>query len=114
MPVPVILIAAAAAAQAPGSAPADGPQFTGRAFISPMGEPFFGRRPGEDGLAVWFEQADRNRDGLLTADELAQDSQRFFLTLDINHDGEIDPDEITHYEQDIAPQVHTRVAGRGG
>ena len=29
--------------------------------------------------------------------------QRFFRTLDTNHDGEIDPDEITHYETVIAP-----------
>jgi Ca2+-binding EF-hand superfamily protein len=105
MAVPLILIVAAAAAQAPAAIPADRPHFGGRAFMSPMGEPFFGRRPGEDGLTAWFEQADRNRDGILTANELAQDAQRFFLTLDSNHDGEIDPDEITHYEEVIAPEI---------
>jgi Ca2+-binding EF-hand superfamily protein len=68
-----------------------------------MGEPFFERGQGQDGLTVWFQQADSNHDGILTADELAGDAQRFFLTLDTNHDGEIDPDEITHYETVVAP-----------
>jgi Ca2+-binding EF-hand superfamily protein len=75
--------------------------------MSPMGEPFQGRAGGEDGLIVWFQQADRNHDGSITRDEMTADAQRFFETLDTNHDGEIDPDETTHYEQVIAPQVHT-------
>jgi Ca2+-binding EF-hand superfamily protein len=32
------------------------------------------------------------------------DSERFFGLLDVNHDGEIDPDEITRYEVDVAPR----------
>ena len=71
--------------------------------MSPMGEPFFERGQGQDGLTIWFQQANPNHDGVLTADELAQDAQRFFLTLDTNHDGEIDPDEVTHYETVVAP-----------
>ena len=39
---------------------------------------------------------------------MQQDAERFFATLDTNHDGEIDPDEITHYEQS-SPQ--SRLAG---
>jgi Ca2+-binding EF-hand superfamily protein len=79
----------------------------GRAFLSPMGEPFFGRSAGEDGLVAWFQEADTNHDGALTADEMAADADRFFKTLDLNHDGEIDPDEIAHYEDIIAPEVRT-------
>lgn len=115
MAFPFMLIAAVAATQAVQSGPADAPrhpagraffsQRAGRPFMSPMGEPFFGRTPDEDGLTVWFEQTDRNHDGSLTADEMVEDAQRFFLTLDTNHDGEIDPDEITHYEDVIAPEV---------
>jgi Ca2+-binding EF-hand superfamily protein len=75
---------------------------TGRPFISPMGEPFFGGQSSEP-LAAWFAQADSNRDGSLTLAEMQTDADRFFGLLDINHDGEIDPDEITHYEQVIAP-----------
>src|ERR1700745_1281596 len=103
MVLPLVLVAAAAAVQAaPFSAPARAP---GRPFISPMGEPFFGRTADEDGLTVWFEQADRNHDGVLTPDEMTADAQRFFEVLDSNHDGEIDPDEIAHYETVIAPEV---------
>jgi len=75
--------------------------------MSPMGEPFQGRAGGVDGLAVWFQQADLNHDGVITRDEMTADAQRFFETLDTDHSGEIDPEETTHYEQVIAPQVHT-------
>jgi hypothetical protein len=71
-----------------------------------MGEPFRGNGPSGDGLVDWFIQADSNRDGLLTVDELQADAQRFFATLDADHDGELDPDEVGHYETAIAPEVH--------
>ena len=87
--------------QAPASTRLTFPQGPGRAFLSPMGEPFFGRTAGEDGLIVWFQQADVNHDGALTSDEMSADADRFFKVLDRNHDGEIDPDEITHYEETI-------------
>lgn len=114
MVLPLVVIVAAAALQAQPSSlqssrsvdrPAN--RAAGRPFMSPMGEPFFGRTADEDGLTVWFEQADRNHDGVLTADEMAADAERFFETLDTNHDGEIDPDEIAHYENVIAPEVRT-------
>jgi Ca2+-binding EF-hand superfamily protein len=74
-------------------------------FISPMGEPFRARSTGDDPLERWFQQADRNRDGLLTVDEMRADAVRFFQTLDGNEDGEIDPEELVVYESDIAPEV---------
>jgi hypothetical protein len=110
--VPLALIVAAAAAQAPQGGSPPRPTVglhTGHSFMSPMGEPFFGRVAGEDGLTVWFEQADRNHDGSLTSAEMTADADHFFQALDTNHDGEIDPDEIAHYEGAIAPgfQVQT-------
>src|SRR5690348_17356377 len=113
MVLPLLLIASAAAAQAPQDAHGSPPQSAplgsargpGRLFVSPMGEPFYGRTAGEDGLVVWFQQADKNHDGMLTADEMAADADRFFQVLDRNHDGEIDPDEISYYEESIAPQL---------
>lgn len=98
MPAPILFIALLAATQ-----PA--PASTGRirAFISPMGEPF--RTPGVDGLAAWFRQADGNHDNWLSSEEMQQDAQRFYETLDRNKDGEIDPDEVDHYENDVAPEV---------
>jgi hypothetical protein len=74
-------------------------------FISPMGEPFRAGAIGDDPFARWFHQADRNRDGTLTAHELQADAERFFAILDSNHDGEIDPEELDTYESEIAPEV---------
>jgi hypothetical protein len=70
-----------------------------------MGEPFRPRGRDDDTLADWFHQADRDHDGRLTLDEMQQDAARFFALLDVNHDGEIDPDEITHYENAVAPEI---------
>lgn len=74
-------------------------------FISPMGEPFSPRSESDDMLAIWFQQADRNHDGVLTAAEMQADAERFFAMLDTDRNGEIDPDELVHYEWQIAPQI---------
>src|SRR5690348_14124341 len=74
-------------------------------FISPMGEAFRAHNGSEDTLANWFYQADRDRDGLLTAVEMRADADRFFATLDTGRDGQIDPDELAHYEWEIAPEI---------
>jgi hypothetical protein len=74
-------------------------------FISPMGEPFRARSATDDPFSRWFHQADHDRDGLLTVDEMRADAVRFFGTLDSNRDGEIDPEELVVYESDIAPEV---------
>ena len=70
-----------------------------------MGEPFRPPSNGEAPIARWFVQADRNRDGMLTADEMQADADRFFARLDSNRDGQIDPDEIKTYEWEIAPEI---------
>jgi len=105
MSLPLLLVALLA----PAAQAADAPiRVTGHAwapFISPMGEPFRPKGPSDDTLADWFYQADRNRDGILTQDEMIADADRFFATLDTNHDGEIDPDELVHYEWEIAPDI---------
>jgi hypothetical protein len=72
-------------------------------FISPMGEPF--RNRSGDALADWFNQADLNHDGQLTLDEMQKDAERFFAVLDVGRDGEIDPDDVTRYENVVAPEV---------
>jgi Ca2+-binding EF-hand superfamily protein len=70
-----------------------------------MGEPFRAKTATDDTLADWFYKADRNRDGVITPDEMQADAERFFATLDANHDGEIDPDELASYEYEIAPDI---------
>jgi Ca2+-binding EF-hand superfamily protein len=102
VPALAALLAGGASAQPPSPPPA-GPQV--RVFISPMGEPF--RRdqgPGEP-IERWFQGADTDHDGALSVTEFQADAARFFATLDVNHDGEIAPDEITRYETVVAPEV---------
>ena len=106
IPLPLLLASAAQlSAATPPANPAVPSRRWTRMFISPMGEPFRPKSRDDDALADWFGQADRNHNGQLTIEEMQQDSERFFAALDTNHDGEIDPDEITHYEQVVAPEV---------
>lgn len=108
MPLPALLLtmlASAAPAQTPSSAPIVVTAHPWAPFISPMGEPFRARSETDDTLTRWFQQADRDRDGYLTAAEMQTDAERFFATLDTDHDGEIDPDELANYEYEIAPDV---------
>jgi Ca2+-binding EF-hand superfamily protein len=107
MPLPVLILTLAAAVQAPPQ------KHVSRTFISPMGEPFRVGNSGEDGLSAWFHQADSNHDGALTLDEMKADAQRFFLTLDRGHDGEIDPDDLEYYEGTVAPEVRSGVSWSG-
>src|SRR5690242_1284479 len=101
-----LLVAGAAGGTAASSAPPAPPAAPPvRVFISPMGEPF--RRdqgPGEP-IDRWFNGADTDHDGAITITEFQADAARFFALLDVNHDGEIAPDENTRYETVIAPEV---------
>ena len=74
-------------------------------FISPMGEPFRARSKADNTLALWFRQADRNGDGVLTSDEMVADAHRFFAKLDEDHNGQIEPEELVAYEWDVAPEI---------
>ena len=103
MALPVLIFLAAAAAPDNRPVVVTGHQWA--PFISPMGEPFRARTATDDTLADWFYKADSNRDGILTAAEMQADAERFFATLDTNHDGQIDPDELSNYEYEIAPDI---------
>jgi Ca2+-binding EF-hand superfamily protein len=99
------LLAAAAPAAVPSSAPITVTGHSWAPFISPMGEPFRAHAVTDNTLANWFRLADRNHDGVLTADEMQADAERFFATLDSDNDGQIDPDELAQYEWEIAPDI---------
>jgi Ca2+-binding EF-hand superfamily protein len=73
-----------------------------RLFISPMGEPFRAESNPQD---IWFNNADTNHDGALSEAEFKADAMRFFAILDRKHDGEIDPDDIDHYETVLVPEI---------
>ena len=81
-------------------------------FISPMGEPFRARASGDDTLALWFHQADRDRDGALTAAEMEADAIRFFRLLDADHDNVIRAEEMANYELEIAPEIQVNSGWR--
>jgi Ca2+-binding EF-hand superfamily protein len=108
MPLPLFLFAMAALAPEAPVTPSTPITVKGHQwapFISPMGEPYRAHSATDDTLADWFYRADRNRDGVITPDEMEADAERFFATLDTDHNGEIDPDEISNYEYEIAPDI---------
>ncbi len=83
--------------------PGCGPPFA-RVYIAPMGQPF--RTDGQsDPMLAWFTQADADHDGRLTLAELQADADRFFTTLDRDRSGEIDPEEMASYENQVAPEI---------
>ncbi|WP_181008519.1 EF-hand domain-containing protein [Sphingomonas montanisoli] len=83
-------------------------------FMSPVGEPFRPQPDGGDPVTRWFDGADRNHDGQLTQSELILDADRFFATLDKDHNGELLPDEISDYEENVAPEVKLYRARQAG
>ncbi len=46
--------------------------------------------------------------------EFTADFLRFCASLDVNHDGVVDAEEIDRYETTIAPEVHAADVGGGG
>jgi hypothetical protein len=82
-------------------------------FISPMGEPFRSQPGDKAPEEIWFERADANGDGKITLAEFMVDAGRFFKQLDTNHNGQIEPEEIQHYEDDIAPETLGGIADAG-
>jgi len=105
MSAPLFLLAMLAQTQVSPSTPITVTGHPWAPFISPMGEAFRAHSATDDTLANWFYQADRNRDGVLTPDEMQADAERFFAKLDTSHDGQIDPDELAHYEWEVAPEI---------
>ncbi|MDB5678482.1 MAG: hypothetical protein JWM94_1484, partial [Sphingomonas bacterium] len=87
----------------PAPLPREESRARGKLFVSPMGEPF----RGPDPVRAWFDGADTDRDNAISATEFVADAMRFFAVLDRSHDGEIDPDDINHYETVLAPEIRT-------
>jgi hypothetical protein len=84
----------------------------GRLFISPSGEPFRAPIDAPYPLATWFAGADHNHDGKIDLTEMTWDFDRFFDSLDTDHDGTLRNDEIERYER-MVPELHSGFAGGG-
>lgn len=102
-----LLVAAPAIARdrLPSNAPYCARPGTQPVFLSPMGEPFRGVVGQPYPVALWFQAADRNRDGVVDRAEMIGDAQRFFRILDRNHDGKLTPEEVVAYETQVAPEI---------
>ena len=112
---PLILILAGAALASPAAGQPRGPGGPGRGlFVSPAGEPFRRSEGAAQPMRAWFEQVDSDHDGALGWAEFEADFLRWFGLLDADHDGEIAPAEVARYEQQILPEMQSRVGGYGG
>jgi hypothetical protein len=103
-----LVLAAILAACASGGGhrrPRGGPPLAPLLFISPHGEIFHGQRGGQSGLAHWFAQADRNRDGRVTEEEFLADAAGFFGKVDEDGDGRIVPSEVSDMQWKRAPEL---------
>ena len=85
----------------------------GRLFISPAGEPFRAPVDAPYPLATWFAGADHNHDGKIDLTEMTWDFDRFFDSLDTDHDGTLRNDEIERYER-MVPELHSGGFAGGG
>jgi hypothetical protein len=78
---------------------------TAQTFLSPMGEPFRAPAGQPYPSAAWVAAADANHDGAIDRQEFLADAQRFFRTIDLDHDGRLTPEEVVAYENHVAPEI---------
>lgn len=103
----ILALASAATGQPAGPPKADVGLV--RIFISPAGEPFHSASEDYPSRA-WFDAADANKDGKLTASEMRNQARTFFEKLDLDKNGKIDGVEIRNYEENIAPETRMGTA----
>lgn len=105
-----ILLAGALAGCASGD---DGPPPARRArqgplpnvFISPEGKPFHAPHGAPYPVATWFAEANTSHDGKLTREQFRADAAAFFKALDLDHNGILDGEEVSRYEDSVAPEI---------
>lgn len=88
-------------------------------FISPVGKPYRSAPDQPYAITAWFAAIDRGHKGYVTAADFEAEADGFYAELDVNRDGEIDPEEMARYENDVAPEVQVGLGGpppgmRGG
>ena len=103
MPILILMLALTAQSAVPEPITVVGSAWA--PFISPMGEPFRSRAAGDDTLAKWFAQADRDSNGSMNLTEMEADALRFFAELDTDSNRQILPEELVSYEWQTAPEI---------
>jgi hypothetical protein len=86
----------------PQSARSTGPLY------SPNGEPLSGGPLGhpscQEALAGWFDRIDAHHVGTIDLAAFLADARRQFAAMDLNHDGQITPDELAQYRMAYAAE----------
>jgi hypothetical protein len=74
-------------------------------FISPEGKPYHAPQGAPYPVATWFAEANTSHDGKLTREQFRADADAFFKTLDRDHNGVLDGEEVSRYEDSVAPEI---------
>ncbi|MDC7676087.1 hypothetical protein [Asticcacaulis machinosus] len=106
--LPLLVLTAPAVAQMPSEGGPDRPAIN-QIFFSPSGEVFRAKTPAPYPVADWFKKADADSDGKLTRAEFVADAKRYFAVIDKDENGVISSPENTRYEEELAPEILSRV-----
>jgi Ca2+-binding EF-hand superfamily protein len=86
-------------------------------IFSPNGEPLRGGPLGHptcrEAMARWFDRVDANHDGVIDRGEFRADAERQFKIMDLDHDGEITPDELARYRAPYEVDTARRETANG-
>lgn len=105
-PIAALMFAAAAGLAASAVIAAPLPALSSPAlFLSPAGKPFRSNAGEPYPVAVWFTEADANKDGKLDKAELRADAAAWFTQLDRDKNGIIEGQEISFYENRVVPEM---------
>lgn len=84
-------------------------------LYSPNGEPLSGGPLGhptcQDALAAWFDRVDAKHAGTIDLAAFLADANRQYAAMDLNHDGEITPDELARYRAAYMAELRMAEAG---
>jgi len=82
-------------------------------FVSPAGRVYRASPSEPPPLAAWFGAVDGDDDRAIGWTEFRADFLATFAELDRDGDGEIEPEEVTHYETAVLPEMSGRASGLG-
>ncbi len=82
-------------------------------LFSPNGEPLRGGPLGHPScraaLSGWFDRTDTNHQGFIDRAAFRADAQRQFAAMDLDHNGEVTPDELARYRAPYEADTSRRI-----